>query len=1064
MLVTAITSRLPFHPLRLRLRRALGRSLYGALLVMVFGGMAVPAAIGGYFLIGVQEQEAAQRELDEALERNADILALGMQESLWNMNAETAGSLVDSVMRDPAVLGVRVRDMTGDVFVERRAPALAASGRMFRTVRPIDAHGQRIGRVDIEMDDSRSQHELRVKQERYATVLAGQLAVSLLLVVLLLRRRLLAPLRSLMSFSDRLSRGRFDTPLAHDLDNSLDNAPDDELGRLGRQMERMRIAIGDLFEDIGQREERFRTIVTQVPGAVFRARQGGVIDFVSDAIADITGYPAHHFIGAASSRWVDLIVPEDRDMHWHMVHDAVCANRPYEVEFRIVDADGIERWVLESGQPVDRGEDTAFWIDGMISDIGERKHHEMQIAALLAEQEAVLDNVMFGILYVRERRVVSTNRCFDELFGYEEGALVGASIAVLFPDDDNYAQGVGAALPVLARGADYSDERQFRRRDGSLIWCVTSGRALDPQHPDGGSIWVYADVGVRRQAEESLRLSATVLRHIADGVMVVDMEGIIVAVNPAFTEITGYTEHDAVGTQVAQTRGATQEPAKLDQIAAELKATGFWRGELNNVRKNGEAYLEWATVSMVRDDAGVPTHYVCVIADITKTRESQLQLDHLAHHDPLTGLPNRLLFHDRLRQAMVRAVRAGTEIAVLFIDLDRFKTVNDTLGHHIGDELLQRVAASLSSSLRDGDTLARLGGDEFIVMLEDVEGADGARSVAEQLMRVFEQPVAVSDYELFVTGSVGISLFPQDATDLNVLVRHADVAMYQAKARGRNGFQMYAPSMDGEGVERLRLEALLRRAIEKNEIRLVYQPQVEIAPDDVAAGRLIGVEALVRWHNPELGHVPPDRFIPLAEDIGFIGQLGAWVLEEACRQMVAWEAAGLAVPKIAVNLSGRQFDRGSVAPQVARVLAATGLAPSRLQLEVTESVIMNTGDALEYINDLHAAGVQLAIDDFGTGYSSLAYLKQLPVQTLKIDRSFIKDISTDADDEAIAIAIIQLGKSMELSVIAEGVETPEQAAFLLRHGCNRAQGYLYSRPLAPDDLLARWGAAAVHPH
>jgi len=399
----------------------------------------------------------------------------------------------------------------------------------------------------------------------------------------------------------------------------------------------------------------------------------------------------------------------------------------------------------------------------------------------------------------------------------------------------------------------------------------------------------------------------------------------------------------------------------------------------------------------------------------------------------------------------VRAARGSEELALLFIDLDRFKNVNDTLGHHVGDELLKQVAGALSRCLREGDTLARLGGDEFIVLLEDVQGADGAGAVAEKLMALFEQPFTVSGYELFVTGSVGISLFPRDAADLNMLIRNADVAMYQAKARGRNGYQFYAPSMSGEGVERLRLEALLRRAVEKQEIFLHYQPQVEID-----SGRLVGVEALVRWDSPELGLVAPNRFIPVAEDTGFISQLGQWVLAEACRQMVAWDRAGLCVPKMAVNLSVRQFERGSIAPTVAAVLGESGLAAQRLQLEVTESVIMNSGDALEYINDLRAVGVGLAIDDFGTGYSSLAYLSQLPVQTLKIDRSFIQDISTDPNDEAIAIAIIQLGKSLNLSVVAEGVESEEQAAFLMRHGCRHAQGYLYGRPVAPADILVEW--------
>jgi diguanylate cyclase (GGDEF)-like protein len=414
-------------------------------------------------------------------------------------------------------------------------------------------------------------------------------------------------------------------------------------------------------------------------------------------------------------------------------------------------------------------------------------------------------------------------------------------------------------------------------------------------------------------------------------------------------------------------------------------------------------------------------------------------------------LPNRLLFNDRLQHAIQRTTRDNEQLALLFIDLDRFKNVNDTLGHHIGDELLKQVAQALSDKLREGDTLARLGGDEFIVLLENVDGQYGASLVAEKLVGMFEQPFMVAGHELFVTCSVGISLFPADASDLNMLIRNADVAMYQAKARGRNGFRFYAPSMTGEGVERLRLETFLRRSIEKEEVFLNYQPQVEID-----TGRLIGVEALVRWNHPELGLVPPIRFIPLAEDTGFINQLGKWVLYEACRQMVRWQEAGLEVPKIAVNLSAKQFERGSMVAVVRDILAETGLEPHRLQLEVTESLIMNTGDALAFINDLHAVGVSLAIDDFGTGYSSLAYLKQMPVQTLKIDRSFIKDISTDVNDEAIAIAIIQLGKSMNLSVIAEGVETDEQAAFLLRHGCNQAQGYFYSRPVMPDDLLQRW--------
>ena len=659
-------------------------------------------------------------------------------------------------------------------------------------------------------------------------------------------------------------------------------------------------------------------------------------------------------------------------------------------------------------------------------------------------------DVMFGVMFVRHQWVVSANRRCEQLFGYASGQLAGARAADAFP-----AGAVHAGAASLAGYGHVTEERQYRRADGSMFWCLVSGHAIDPLHPQEGSIWVFADVTERKLAEEKLSLSATVIEHIADGVMVIDVNDRIVAINPAFTRITGYTASEAIGQDATITRSARHDVSFYQRMRADLADSGFWRGEIWKRRKNGELYLEWRTVSAVRDNAGAVTHHAAVFSDITKLKESQDKLDHMAHHDSLTALPNRLLFHDRLQHALQRAARDGEQLAVLFVDLDRFKNVNDTLGHDVGDELLKQVAGALAAQLREGDTLARLGGDEFIVLLEDIDGGAGAGYVAAKLVAMIEQPFMISGHELFVTGSVGISLYPGDAVELNMLIRNADVAMYQAKARGRNGYQFYAPSMTGEGVLRLRLDTLLRRSIEKHEIFLNYQPQVEID-----SGRLIGVEALVRWNHPEFGLVAPARFIPLAEDIGFIHQLGKWVLYEACRQMIRWQEAGLFVPKIAVNLSVKQFERGGIVSMVADILGETGLAPHRLQLEVTESVIMNTGDALVFINDLHAIGVGLAVDDFGTGYSSLAYLKQLPVQTLKIDRSFIQDISTDSNDEAIAIAIIQLGKSLKLSVIAEGVETEAQAAFLQRHGCKLAQGYFYSLPEMAQAVLERWRAPA----
>jgi diguanylate cyclase (GGDEF)-like protein/PAS domain S-box-containing protein len=1044
-----------------------GRSIFGALLAVVFLGLVIPAIIGSYLLVGIREETAAQTALNESLQRYADILALGMQESLWIMNPETARALVESVMRDQAVLRVMVLDQSDATFINvpssgqlagngsignrapgNRAPGNRASGNRevgnrYQARRNIIVRGERIGQLLIEMGDAKSNQELREKQLSYVFVLAAQLLISLFAIILFLNTRLLQPLRRLMLFSDSLSHGEFDRELA------LPNK--DELGRLGKQLDQMRVAVKHLFEDVRHREERFRTIVTQVPGAVFRYRTDGEIEFISDTIEEICGYPAAHLIHGGSAAWLARVVPADVAHYQTNMRSGIAEERQYQVEYRILHRNGDERWVSESGHPLRIGTSTVLLVDGIITDVTERKHNEMRIANLLVEQGAILENVMFGVMFVRQRRIISANRRCEELFGYDSGQMAGQSTEILFPDTHEYELAGARQYLHIARSRDFSEERQYRRKDGSLLWCMVSGCALDPAQPNNGSIWVYADISERKLAEERLRLSAKVLEHIADGVIVTDVAGKVVAVNPAFTLITGYAESEAVGATPAILRSGREDKSFYRKLWADLAQNGFWSGEIWNKRKNGEFYLEWLTISAVRDMDGDCTHYVGVFRDITQAKESQKKLDHLAHHDPLTGLPNRTLFNDRLAHAMQRSAREHQQLALLFIDLDRFKNVNDSLGHHIGDELLKQVAMALTDKVRDGDTLARLGGDEFILLLENVDGQYGATIVAEKLMSVFESPFVIVGHELFVTCSVGISLFPADGMDLNMLIRNADVAMYQSKAHGRNAYRFYSAEMMGEGIERLRLESMLRRSIEKKEIFLNYQPQIEIE-----SGRLVGVEALVRWQHPELGLVPPVKFIPLAEDTGYINQLGKWVLFESCRQMIRWQEEGLYVGKMAVNLSVKQFERGSIVSMVAEILAETGLEAHRLQLEVTESLIMNTGDAFVFINDLHAIGVGLAIDDFGTGYSSLAYLKQLPVQTLKIDRSFIKDISTDVNDEAIATAIIQLGKSLNLSVVAEGVETREQVEFLLRQGCNLAQGYYFSRPVLPQDLLERW--------
>ncbi len=440
--------------------------------------------------------------------------------------------------------------------------------------------------------------------------------------------------------------------------------------------------------------------------------------------------------------------------------------------------------------------------------------------------------------------------------------------------------------------------------------------------------------------------------------------------------------------------------------------------------------------------------------EIGERRLAQQQLDHLAHHDPLTGLPNRTLFRQRLTQQLQQLDTAGQALlAVLFIDLDRFKDVNDTLGHPVGDALLINVTRRLQASMGPGDLLARLGGDEFICLLDGLNGAPQAEAVAQRLLALFQQPFTVDDNRLHLSASIGISLAPVDGMDVDVLVRQADAAMYQAKALGRNRHHFYTAEMTVQARERIQLEGRLRTAIGAGELSLHYQPKV-----DIHSSRLTGAEALLRWHNEELGDVPPTRFIPVAEETGYIEELGAWALNETCRQLAAWDAAGLRVPVLSINLSVKQLERGNFPALLQECLRRWGVAAQRIEIEITESVVLVLQDAFSRLAELQAIGVRLALDDFGTGYSSLSYLNRLPVQVLKIDRSFISGIGVKRSDESIVQAMVDIARSLDLVSVAEGVETEAQLAFLRRLGCAEVQGYLYGRPLPPGEFQARWQA------
>lgn len=679
----------------------------------------------------------------------------------------------------------------------------------------------------------------------------------------------------------------------------------------------------------------------------------------------------------------------------------------------------------------------------------------MELLAMAVEQSP-LGIVVMDIA----GRVEFCNQGFVRMTGFTLDDIVGEKQHPWNPTDSTDSIYRSLLLSTHLGPDHWHGEMRNQRKDGSVYW---ERQVVSTLHDTDGQrthlIVVKEDISDQRKRhsdfEQARLLHEQALASSSNGIMITRSDAddhSIVYVNPAFERITGYSASEVMGKEGRfLVRDDLAQP-DLEEIRAALREKREGQATLRNYRKDGSLFWNELHIAPVRDLTGAATtHFVSVINDISERVRYQQALEHQANHDSLTGLANRNLLRDRIEQAIAWAKRNGHVIGVMLLDLDHFKLVNDASGHSAGDALLQEVAHRLLSSVRETDTVARLGGDEFVIILTDLPQADDVDQIAEKILSTLARPIEVMGRDVFVTASIGVSIYPRDGDHGEILLRYADMAMYRVKEHGRNSVRQFMPEMGSSAISRLDMEAALRRALERGEFLLHLQPKIELPSQ-----RTVGAEALVRWQNPHVGLIHPIEFIRLAEETGLILPLGEWVLEEACRQQVLWQQQGLGHLKMAINMSARQFRQEDLAERIAAAFSRTGANPHQFILELTERMVMHDMEStLVALRALKTLGVNLSLDDFGTGYSSLSYLRRFPIDELKIDRSFIADIHTNPDDAAIAGAIVAMGRSLGLSVVGEGVEKKEQIDKLTELGCNQVQGYFYARPMSTQAFLAR---------
>ena len=741
---------------------------------------------------------------------------------------------------------------------------------------------------------------------------------------------------------------------------------------------------------------------------------------------------------------LNFVHDDDKEMVSGSLQNAIENKMPFILEFKIIQPMGNEIVVKSQGKALTDSNNNTTHVSGILQDITHSNETFKQLHLLASALEASADSIVITDI---DGTILWANPAMTRLSGYKYTELIGKT-PNLWNSVTNDSGFFDDLWETILSGKTWQNEIINRKKNGEeYLEDQTITSVLNERGEISHFVSIKRDITARKESDAKNLQAAQVFEHSIEGILICDSQNNIIRVNPAFTKITGYNEHDIIGKKPSILKSGKHEPAFFADMWNALDSNGVWQGEVWNRRKNGEIYPELLTISTLKDTSDSIVEYIAIFADITDRKQDAEQIRKLAFYDSLTNLPNRALSHETLKNELARNRPENELIGILNIDIDRFFNINDTMGHDAGDQLLQIIARRILRCNKEMDQTARISSDEFTVICSDISSPNQLAEKAQKILDSISEPIMLNKQEVFITASIGISIAPTDGDNDAILFRFAESARNHAKREG-NSFQFFNDEMNTQGFEQLVMKSSLRRALERDEFLLYYQPQI-----DIKSGKIVGAESLIRWMHPDLGLVAPNKFIPILEETGLISEVGEWILRTACQQNKQWQEQGLPAIQIAVNLSPRQFRQKNLLSSIEQTLSDTKLSAKWLELEVTESSIMdNPEEVAVTLKSLHELGIKLAIDDFGTGYSSLSYLKMFPIDVLKIDRSFIRDITFDKDDETIVKTIISMGHNLGLKIIAEGVELQEQLDIIKQYQCEWYQGFYLSKPLPADEF------------